>query len=168
MKGEHMQNKKSIWSTLLLIATFLMLASVVVSIITVIVVLPQTMDAAKEIARQEAAAQGVSVSEEVLEMAMNIAKSAVIVSLVFVIIIAGLEILGGFLFSLKGKWGIFCIVVGVLGVLGGIGNLMGITASTQAASIISDVISFLVSGLFCVASIMHYIENKKAKEEQTI
>ena len=163
-----MQNKKSIWSTLLLVATFLMLASVVVSIITVIVVLPQTMEAAKEIARQEAAAQGVSVSEEVLEMAMNIAKSAVIVSLVFVIIIAGLEILGGFLFSLKGKWGIFCIVVGVLGVLGGIGNLMGITASTQAASIISDVISFLVSGLFCVASIMHYIENKKAKEEQTI
>ena len=163
-----MQNKKSIWSTLLLIATFLMLASVVVSIITVIVVLPQTMEAAKEIARQEAAAQGVSVSEEVLEMAMNIAKSAVIVSLVFVIIIAGLEILGGFLFSLKGKWGIFCIVVGVLGVLGGIGNLMGITASTQAASIVSDVISFLVSGLFCVASIMHYIENKKAKEEQTI
>ena len=163
-----MQNKKSIWSTLLLIATFLMLASVVVSIITVIVVLPQTMEAAKEIARQEAAAQGVTVSEEVLEMAMNIAKSAVIVSLVFVIIIAGLEILGGFLFSLKGKWGIFCIVVGVLGVLGGIGNLMGITASTQAASIISDVISFLVSGLFCVASIMHYIENKKAKEEQTI
>ena len=163
-----MQNKKSIWSTLLLIATFLMLASVVVSIITVIVVLPQTMEAAKEIARQEAAAQGVTVSEEVLEMAMNIAKSAVIVSLVFVIIIAGLEILGGFLFSLKGKWGIFCIVVGVLGVLGGIGNLMGITASTQAASIVSDVISFLVSGLFCVASIMHYIENKKAKEEQTI
>ena len=163
-----MQNKKSIWSTLLLIATFLMLASVVVSIVTVIVVLPQTMEAAKEIARQEAAAQGVSVSEEVLEMAMNIAKSAVIVSLVFVIIIAGLEILGGFLFSLKGKWGIFCIVVGVLGVLGGIGNLMGITATTQAATIISDVISFLVSGLFCVASIMHYIENKKAKEEQTI
>ena len=163
-----MQNKKSIWSTLLLIATFLMLASVVVSIITVIAVLPQTMEAAKEIARQEAAAQGYSVSEEVLDLAMSVAKTAVIVSLVFVIIIAGLEILGGFLFSLKGKWGIFCIVVGVLGVLGGIGNLMGITASTQAATIISDVISFLVSGLFCVASIMHYIENKKAKEEQTI
>ncbi|MBR4275251.1 MAG: hypothetical protein IKQ34_04500 [Bacilli bacterium] len=163
-----MQNKKSIWSTLLLIATFLMLASVVVSIITVIVVLPQTMEAAKEIARQEAAAQGYSVTEEVLDLAMSVAKTAVIVSLVFVIIIAGLEILGGFLFSLKGKWGIFCIVVGVLGVLGGIGNLMGITATTQPATIISDVISFLVSGLFCVASIMHYIENKKAKEEQTI
>ena len=163
-----MQNKKSIWSTLLLVATFLMLASVVVSIITVIVVLPQTLEAAKEVARQEAAAQGYSVTEEVLDLAMSVAKTAVIVSLVFVIIIAGLEILGGFLFSLKGKWGIFCIVVGVLGVLGGIGNLMGITASTQAASIVSDVISFLVSGLFCVASIMHYIENKKAKEEQTI
>ncbi len=168
MKGEHMQNKKSIWSTLLLVATFLMLASVVFAIVTVIAVLPQTMEAAKEIARQEAAAQGVSVSEEVLEMAMNIAKTAAIVSLVFVAIISGLEILGGFLFALKGKWGIFCIVVGVLGVLGGIGNLMGITATTQPASIISDVISFLVSGLFCVASIMHYIENKKAKEEQTI
>lgn len=163
-----MQNKKSIWSTLLLVATFLMLASVVVAIITVIAVLPQTMEAAKEIARQEAAAQGVSVSEEVLDLAMNVAKTAVIVSLVFVVIISGLEILGGFLFSLKGKWGIFCIVIGVLGVLGGIGNLMGITATTQAATIISDVISFLVSGLFCVASIMHYIENKKAKEEQTI
>ena len=163
-----MQNKKSIWSTLLLVATVLMLVSVVVSIITVIVVLPQTMEAAKEVARQEAAAQGYSVSEEMLEMAMGVAKSAVIVSLVFVVIIAGLEILGGFLFALKGKWGIFCIVVGVLGVLGGIGNLMGITASTQPATIISDVISFLVSGLFCVASIMHYIENKKAKEEATI
>ncbi|MBO7121254.1 MAG: hypothetical protein J6V79_02535 [Bacilli bacterium] len=163
-----MQNKKSIWSTLLLVATFLMLASVVVAIVTVIAVLPQTMEAAKEIARQEAAAQGVSVSEEVLDLAMNVAKTAVVVSLVFVVIISGLEILGGFLFSLKGKWGIFCIVIGVLGVLGGIGNLMSITATTQAATIISDVISFLVSGLFCVASIMHYIENKKAKEEQTI
>lgn len=163
-----MQNKKSIWSTLLLVATFLMLASVVVAIVTVIAVLPQTMEAAKEIARQEAAAQGVSVSEEVLDLAMSVAKSAVIVSLVFAVIISGLEILGGFLFSLKGKWGIFCIVIGVLGVLGGIGNLMSITATTQAATIISDVISFLVSGLFCVASIMHYIENKKAKEEQTI
>ena len=163
-----MQNKKSIWSTLLLVATFLMLASVVVAIVTVIAVLPQTMEAAKEIARQEAAAQGVSVSEEVLDLAMSVAKTAVIASLVFVVIISGLEILGGFLFSLKGKWGIFCIVVGVLGVLGGIGNLMSITATTQAANIISDVISFLVSGLFCVASIMHYIENKKAKEEATI
>lgn len=163
-----MQNKKSIWSTLLLVATFLMLASVVVAIVTVIAVLPQTMEAAKEIARQEAAAQGVSVSEEVLDLAMSVAKTAVVVSLVFVVIISGLEILGGFLFSLKGKWGIFCIVIGVLGVLGGIGNLMSITATTQAATIISDVISFLVSGLFCVASIMHYIENKKAKEEQTI
>ena len=163
-----MQNKKSIWSTLLLVATFLMLASVVVAIVTVIAVLPQTMEAAKEIARQEAAAQGVSVSEEVLDLAMNVAKTAVVVSLVFVVIISGLEILGGFLFSLKGKWGIFCIVIGVLGVLGGIGNLMSITATTQAANIISDVISFLVSGLFCVASIMHYIENKKAKEEATI
>ncbi len=163
-----MQNKKSIWSTLLLVATFLMLASVVFAIVTVIAVLPQTLEAAKEIARQEAAAQGVSVSEEVLDLAMNVAKTAAIASLVFVVIISGLEILGGFLFSLKGKWGIFCIVIGVLGVLGGIGNLMGITATTQAANIISDVISFLVSGLFCVASIMHYIENKKAKEEQTI
>lgn len=168
MKGEHMQNKKSIWSTLLLVATFLMLASVVFAVVTVIAVLPQTMEAAKEIARQEAAAQGYSVSEEVLDLAMSVAKTAVIASLVFVVIISGLEILGGFLFSLKGKWGIFCIVVGVLGVLGGIGNLMGITATTQAANIISDVISFLVSGLFCVASIMHYIENKKAKEEATI
>ncbi len=163
-----MQNKKSIWSTLLLVATFLMLASVVFAIVTVIAVLPQTLEAAKEIARQEAAAQGVSVSEEVLDLAMSVAKTAAIASLVFVVIISGLEILGGFLFSLKGKWGIFCIVIGVLGVLGGIGNLMGITATTQAANIISDVISFLVSGLFCVASIMHYIENKKAKEEQTI
>ena len=163
-----MQNKKSIWSTLLLVATFLMLASVVFAIVTVIAVLPQTLEAAKEVARQEAAAQGVSVSEEVLDLAMSVAKTAVIASLVFVVIISGLEILGGFLFSLKGKWGIFCIVIGVLGVLGGIGNLMSITATTQAATIISDVISFLVSGLFCVASIMHYIENKKAKEEQTI
>ena len=163
-----MQNKKSIWSTLLLVATFLMLASVVFAIVTVIAVLPQTLEAAKEVARQEAAAQGVSVSEEVLDLAMSVAKTAVVVSLVFVVIISGLEILGGFLFSLKGKWGIFCIVVGVLGVLGGIGNLMSITATTQAATIISDVISFLVSGLFCVASIMHYIENKKAKEEATI
>lgn len=163
-----MQNKKSIWSTLLLVATFLMLASVVFAIVTVIAVLPQTLEAAKEVARQEAAAQGYSVTEEVLDLAMSVAKTAVIVSLVFVVIISGLEILGGFLFSLKGKWGIFCIVIGVLGVLGGIGNLMGITATTQPATIISDVISFLVSGLFCVASIMHYIENKKAKEEQTI
>ena len=154
MKGEHMQNKKSIWSTLLLVATALMLVSVVVAIVTVMVVLPETMEAAKEVARQEAAAQGVTVSEEVLEMAINIAKSAVIVSLVFVVIISGLEILGGFLFALKGKWGIFCIVIGVLGVLGGIGNLMSITASTQPATIISDVISFL-SFLCCIYHALH-------------
>ena len=52
MKGEHMQNKKSIWSTLLLVATLLMLASAVISIVTTIVTLPEIMEAAKEIAKQ--------------------------------------------------------------------------------------------------------------------
>ena len=48
-----MQNKKSIWSTLLLVATLLMLASAVISIVTTIVTLPEIMEAAKEIASRK-------------------------------------------------------------------------------------------------------------------
>ena len=163
-----MQNKKSVWSTLLLIATFLMMASAIISIVTVIVGLPAVMEAAKEIAREEAAAMGTSISEEYLDIAMNAAKTMAITILVFVLAIAALEIVGGFLFSLKGKWGVFCIVVGVLGVLGGLGNLFSINAKTEPGTVVSYITSFLISAVFLTASIAHYVENKKLREEETI
>ena len=113
MKGEHMQNKKSVWSTILLIATFLMLASIVVSIVAIIVSLPTMMEMARSIMMEEA---GDKLDEASIELALQITKTTIIVGLVFAVIIGGLEVLGGFLFSLKGRWGVFCIVVGVLGV----------------------------------------------------
>ena len=164
MKGEHMQNKKSIWSTLLLVATLLMLASAVISIVTTIVTLPEIMEAAKEIAKTELASRGYTISEEALDMAMNTARTAAVMGLVFATLIAGLEVLGGLLFSLKGKWGIFCIVVGVLGIIGGFTNVFSSTAST----VVTNIIGLLVSGLFCVSSVMHYRENKQLRDEETI
>ena len=166
MKGEHMQNKKSVWSTILLIATFLMLASIVVSIVTMIVSLPTIMEIARSIMMEEA---GDKLDEASIELALQITKTGIIVGLVFAVIIYGLEVLGGFLFSLKGRWGVFCIVIGVLGVLFGIFDLTDLgNGQNTVGTILSTIFSFAVTVAFCVASIMHYIENKKLREEETI
>lgn len=107
--------------------------------------------------------------EATIELALEITKTGLIVGLVFAVIICGLEILGGFLFSLKGRWGVFCIVVGVLGVLFGIFDLTDLgNGQNTVGTILSTIFSFAVTVAFCLASIMHYIENKKLREEETI
>lgn len=154
-----MQNKKSIWSTLILIASIASLVLLIVSITLTAIGIPAVAAAAKEAAAGEAAAD-----QAAIELAVSIAVGAVVVAIVFASIFDILKIIGGFLFSLKGKWGVFCIVVSILGAVGSfwtmISNISG--KALNVGSLVVDIISLLVGILLVVACIMHYKENKQA------
>lgn len=153
---------------MLLIASLLVLASIVLAIVVLAATLPEILEMAKELSRQTLAEQGYQVTEEQLDLAIQAVKTSMIAGLIFAALIEGIMALGGFLFSLKGKWGMFCIIVGILSVVVEIFGFTNLGEGTTPANVVSKIISFLIAGLFCLASIMHYRENKALRDEATI
>ena len=147
------QNKKSIWSTLILIAAIISLVLLVASVILMIVGIPAISEAAKQ-----GAIEGGATQEEAGIIA-GIAIGAVIVAFVFASILDVLKIIGGFLFSLKGRWGLFCIIVSIISVATGVWTLVSdISNKAAVGSIVVSVLSLLVSILLCVACFKHRAE----------
>ena len=151
-----MQNKKSIWSFIILAATIVSL----ILLITSIVLVAATIPAAMEVARQEAAAQAGATDAEI-QLAISVATGAIIAALIISSLLNVLEIIGGFMFSLKGRWGLFCIVISLLSVAGEIYSLVNnIQKHAANSTIIIGGVTLGVSLLFCLACIMHYRENR--------
>ena len=151
-----MKNKKSLWSNLILIIAIIMLVSIVISIVNLIVQLP----AAREAAMQEAMAAGYS--ESVAEVAVDAVIGGVVAGFVLGLTFNAFEVIGGFLFSLKGKWGMFCVVIAAISlgfctirVFTNIGN------GSDALTIILNIVDVILAAIFLVASIMHRKENKE-------
>ncbi len=165
---ENIVNKKSVWSTMLLVASALFLVLVIVNIVRSIIIMPVSMEQSRSITEEIFASANYPYTEEDVEMTVQAAKVGFIVGLVFVSAIECLVSLGGFLFSRKGKWGMFCIIVGVIGVLIESFGFKSLNKESEILTVVLTIIDFLVVLAFCVSSIMHYRENKKAKEEQTI
>lgn len=152
-----MQNKKSIWSIIILVCTVLTLILLVASIVTYAISIPVVSQAAKEAAQSQG-----DLSPAEIDMVVGVAVGGVIAALVLASIFDVFKIIGGFLFSLKGKWGIFCIVVAILGIISGVwGLISSITNKAGGATIAIDAVSLVVSVLFCVACFKHYQENKQ-------
>lgn len=150
------QNKKSIWSVLILIATIISLVLLVTSVILMVVGIPAISEAAKQ-----GAIEGGATQEEAGVIA-GIAIGAVIVAFVFASVFDVLKIIGGFLFSLKGRWGIFCIIVSILSVASGIWTLVSdITNKAAAGSIVVAGLSLAVSALLCFACFKHCAEIRR-------
>ena len=153
-----MKNKKSIWSTIILIVALVTLVLLVISVVSTIMDLANVEAAV----RAEAEKQGVD-EEAAIVLAIGLAQGAIIAGLVIGSIFDVLEIIGGLLFSLKGKWGMFCIVISILGVLVSGYNLYSyIGNKAGAGTIVLAVVSLLLSLLYCVACFMHRKENQEA------
>ena len=150
------QNKKSIWSTIILVCTILTLVILVATIVVTTVGIP----AALEQAKQAAAGQGLSPEE--IELAASVAIGAIVVALVLASILEIFEVIGGFLFSLKGRWGIFCIVISILSSVSSLYSVISsITQKSSALTITFGFLGLAVNILFCVACFKHYQENKQ-------
>ncbi len=144
------QNKLSVWSIIILVVTVISLILLVFSIVSTAIAMPTVMAAAKQAAEAEGA------GEEAVKLAMNIAMGAVIAAVVISSIFSVLQIIGGFLFSLKGKWGVFCIVVAILGLAAAIFDLVNdISKKAGAMSISVSSITIAVNALMVVACFKH-------------
>ena len=153
-----MKNKKSIWSTIILVVAIVSLVLLVVSIVTTIT----GMAGVEALVREEAANQGLT-DEALIAIAIGTAKAMLVVSLIIGSLFEILQIIGGFKFSLQGKWGMFCIVVSVLGVIFGvIGLVNDFQNKASVGTIVSSVISLALSGLLCLACFKHRQENMEA------
>lgn len=144
------QNKLSVWAIIILVVTVISLILLVFSIVSTAIAMPTVMAAAKQAAEAEGA------GEEAVKLAMNIAMGAVIAAVVISSIFSVLQIIGGFLFSLKGKWGVFCIVVAILGLAAAIFDLVNdISKKAGAMSISVSSITIAVNALMVVACFKH-------------
>ena len=144
-----MKNKKSVWSTIILVVAILMALSVVISLVSLIVQIP----VAREQAMETLLNQGVS--ESVAEAAVETAISSLVAGYIIGLTFNAFEAIGGFLFSLKGKWGMFCIVASIIALVFGF------------IRVITTWPLVVLAILFCIASFKHRKENKElALQEQ--
>ena len=147
------QNKHSIWSVIILVATIIALVLLVTSIVLTAMGIPTVL----AVAKQTAIDSGVTAEEA--ELIAGIALGGVIAAMVFASIFDILKIIGGFMFSLKGRWGIFCIIVSIISVATGIWSLISdITNKAGAGTIVVTSLGLAVSVLLCVACFKHRAE----------
>ena len=151
--------KQNIWAMILFWVTIISAVWAVASAIITIV----GMNAALEVARQAALEQDPSLNQEGLDIVVMAARIGLIAGVVISLIITALVTTGGLKFSLQGKWGTFCIVIGVLDVIGAVITMasMFTNRSFTVASIVSDVLSIVTGVLFFVSSIMLRLADKK-------
>lgn len=165
---ENIVNKKSVWSTMLLVASALFIVLTIINIVRSIIVMPIFTEQSRSIAEEMFAEASYPYTEEDVDMTVRAAEGLLIVGLIFVSAIDCLVSLGGFLFSHKGKWGVFCIIVGIIGVLSKSFDFTNLNKESEILTVVLTIIGFLAVLAFCVSSIMHYRENKALREEQTI
>ena len=148
-----MKNKMSIWAIIILIATIISLILLAVTVIVTVVGIPAATAAAKQ------AAIDAGTPEAEVNLVVGIAVGAIVGALIFASIFDVLKIIGGFMFSLKGKWGIFCIVVSILSAIGAIWSLSTTIANRgSVGTIVTDIITLLVNVLLVVACFKHRAE----------
>ena len=148
-----MKNKLSVWSLIILITTIASLILLATSIILSAVGIPTVMAFAK----QTAIDQGLPEAD--VALAVNIAVIILIVTLVLASIFDILKVIGGFMFSLKGKWGMFCIVMAIISVISTVLSLISdIKNRAGTGDIVVNVVSIVVSLIYCYACFKHRAE----------
>ena len=133
---------------LTIITTTINLVSVVTSI-----------DKVREVALE--AAHEANLKGEAAQLVVNATASSVVTGAVIGAILAAFEIVGGFLFSLKGKWGTFCIVISILGIIGQ-GISLSSNLTTEGVLPLTIVINFVELAIYivyCIACFKHRSEN---------
>lgn len=151
-------NKRSVWSTIILVTTILSLILLALSITLMSLALPSVQKAAYDAAMAQP-----GMTQADAELIATIAVGGVVAAVVASSVLDVFRIIGGFFFSLKGRWGIFCIVVSIISVALGLWSLISnIVNKAPVGNIVVDGISLAVAALFCVACFKHRAENKAA------
>ncbi|MBQ7250775.1 MAG: hypothetical protein IJS37_05465 [Bacilli bacterium] len=151
------KNKMSGWAIAILVLTIISAVLLVMGIIAFAVALPEV----KAVAEQAAHDKGL-VGQD-FDLAVAVALAAVIAAFVVSIVFEVFQVIGGFLFSLKGRWGVFCIVVSILSAATNTWELISaISNRSGALTIVTSVIALLVSAFLVVACFMHRAENRRA------
>jgi len=147
------KNKTSVWSIIILVATIITLVLVATTVTLTIIGMPTIIEAA----RQEATRRGATAAE--VDAVVAVAYAAIIGGLVLGCAFDVLKIIGGFFFSLKGRWGVFCIVVSIISVAAGIYVLISnITNKAGVGNIVVSSIELAVGVLLVVACFKHKAE----------
>ncbi|MCR5491909.1 MAG: hypothetical protein K6F32_07260 [Bacilli bacterium] len=146
-------SKRSIWANIILIVSIVSAALLVLAIVFFALGLAGVRTAAE----QAAAEQGLSGDQ--VTLAVNIAIITTIVVFVIANILNVLEIVGGFLFALKGKWGLFCIVMAILSLIGtGFNFFSGFGSGVALNTMILNGLELALGILFLVACFKHRAE----------
>ena len=132
--------KPSIWSIIILVATIISLVLLVVSVIVFAVGVPALKDAAYQ------ASIDAGATAEEATLAVSLAIGVAIGAMVFASIFEVFKIIGGFMFSLKGRWGIFCIVVAIISAVSN-----GASKNPNVGSIVTNAITLAIDVLLVVA-----------------
>ena len=153
-----MTNKKSIWSTIILIASIAAAVVLAVNLIFTFIGLPALREVITKVTEEAGGGD-----EDVIKAAVDIAIGFVIFMVILGSILDVLKIVGGILFATKGRWGMFCIVFTTISaVVAVIDFITGIRNGASAGTIATDALSLVIGVLLCVACFMHYKENKAA------
>ena len=143
--------KTNVWAMILFIVTSIALALAIANTIVTIMGIDAVVNAAIQTARETTP----DASEEVLQMAAAIAKGVAIGAMVFALSFSVLIAIGGYMYSLKGKWGVFCLVVAIIKIIGVAITLIGMVGkSMEPLSLVTNILDIVVAGLFIVSVFM--------------
>ena len=158
-----MKNKKSVWSTIILVCTIIFTITFVISVVNYMVTLPTATEAAvNELVRQ-------GYDEELAKSAVSTAMGLTTTLMVLVWTFKVFQSIGGFFFSLKGKWGKFCIVASIIVLVCSVIVLFNnIGQHAGALDIVLNIVDVVLAGLFCAACCMHSKENKQLALEEEL
>ncbi|MBQ2070693.1 MAG: hypothetical protein II467_07195 [Bacilli bacterium] len=138
--------KKSGWAMVVFIATLFEAALLVLSIVALVLSLGPVEQAARQAAQQS------TTDQAAIEFAVNTAIAVVITAFVFGSALSVLQIIGGFLFSIKGRWGIFCIIMAILNLVSGVFSLVSdINNRAAVLSLVTSILGLLIAIVLVIA-----------------
>ena len=144
------------WAKFILVVTIISTVLLVLGIVAFVVALPDVQTAAEK----AAADQGYTGDKAA--QAVSFAVGTVIGAFAFSIVFEVMQCVGGFLFSLKGRWGIFCIIMSIIS---GVSNtyelVSSITQRSGALSIVTAAIAVVIAVLMIVACFKHRAELRR-------
>ena len=151
------KNKMSFWAVFILVVTIISTIMLAVGVIAFAI----SIGPAQELARQEAVKQGLSDAD--IQIAVAVVTTGLIGAFVASSILEVLQIIGGFLFSLKGRWGIFCIIMAILSGGTNIFELINaISKGSGVFAIVTASVAVVLSVLMIIACFKHRAENRHA------
>ena len=149
------KNKMSIWAIVILVVTIVLAAFLLTSVIA----FSTSISTVMETARAEAAKHSTDPAE--IDLIAGAAVGVIIAAFAASAVVEVLQIIGGFLFSLKGRWGIFCIIMSIISAATNLWELISdITNRAGALSIVSTSICLVLSIVIVIACFKHRAENR--------